>query len=222
MLAVKRFILCGLTHLAASVAKSLSEHGVEIVVIRGKEGDDQLGLLGKDVKVISAGADRKGALLSAGIKDSACLLALSENEMDNLKAAVIAYELAPNVPVVIRAFDPMLADQLGNGLNIRRAYSVSVLAAPALVAAILGDEALATIRLDDQEVTMCCLTVRSGSPLAGKTEREILRDLKSDVLAKTDAAGVWRQSAGDEEPLKEGLQIVVGGFVLHVMELVRP
>ena len=75
------------------------------------------------------------------------MLALSESDLENLRGAVAARDLAPTVPVVLRAFDPLLADQLEQGWNVRRAYSVSALAAPAFVAAACGDAVLETLRL---------------------------------------------------------------------------
>ncbi|MBV9852706.1 MAG: potassium channel family protein, partial [Armatimonadetes bacterium] len=142
--------------------------------------------------------------------------------LDNLRAAVVAREVAPQVPVVLRAFDPALADQLEQGLNIRRAYSVSALAAPAFVAAACGDQVLETLRLGDGEVPVCRLTVRPGSPLAGRTTGEVKARHGCATLARSRDGADWRPvcGAGDAEPLAEGEHILVGGPLTHVLRLI--
>ena len=137
MLSGKRFILWGLCRLSVRVAQAMTAGRAKVTVVRLRgEADALLPLLGPEVQTVNAEAlSPADTLRAAGLLGATALLALSENDLDNLHAAVAAREAAPDVPVVLRAFDPLLADQLEQGGNVRRAYSVSALAAPAFVAA---------------------------------------------------------------------------------------
>ncbi len=168
--------------------------------------------------LIESGAeDDVGLLQRAGLAEASCLLALADSDLDNLRVAVTAHEAAPHVPVVLRAFDPALADQLEQGLNIRRAYSVSALAAPAFIAAACGDEVLETLRLGDGEVPICRLTVRAGSPLAGQTPSEVETRLRCSVVARLRSGG-WQPVGGEDgTALAVGDSVLVGGPLSSVL-----
>jgi Trk K+ transport system NAD-binding subunit len=178
-----------------------------------------VGRLGEGVRLLSG--DREEALQAALDAGVACLLALADDDLANLQAAVLARQIAPDVPVVLRSFDPTLADQLEQGLNVRRAYSVSALSAPAFVAAALDEEVIETMHLGDEELPLCRLTVRNGSPLAGQTARGLKQQFRCAVLAHAGPDGCWRQARGDAEAIEAGEQVLVGGRLRDVLELAR-
>ncbi|MBV9851187.1 MAG: NAD-binding protein, partial [Armatimonadetes bacterium] len=224
MLLGKRFVIFGLSRLTVRVALALAADRAEVVVARRAGEDEALApLLPPEVRLLDAAVrDGAEALRAAGLEGTACLLALADDDLDNLRAAVAARGIAPQVPVVLRAFDPALADQLEQGLNIRRAYSVSALAAPAFVAAACGDEVRETLRLGDGEVPICRLTVRPGSPLAGKTTGQIKVRYGCGVLARAPGGDDWQPVCGEgsAEPLAEEEQALIGGPLMHVLRLI--
>jgi Trk K+ transport system NAD-binding subunit len=221
MIRGKRFIICGLSRLTTRVAQALSERQAHVVVIRGAEGEELVPLLAKNVQIRFAGGDRTGSLRAAGVEEAACVLALGDDDLTNLQVAVAAREIAPDVPVVLRSFDPTLADQLEQGLNVRRAFSVSSLSAPTFVAAALAEEVVETLRVGDAEVPLCRLGVRPGSPLAGRTAQEIKQQFHCALVAHAGPDGRWERAAGDDQRVQEGEQILVGGRLLDVLELAR-
>jgi Trk K+ transport system NAD-binding subunit len=210
---LKRYVIVGLSRLSVRVAKLLSGPDTEIIVIAAKDELELHALVKGLAACLESGPDRVAALEDAGLAGAACLLALSEDDMDNLNTAVAARAIAPEVPVVLRAFDPALADQL-QGLNIRRAYSVSALAAPAFVAAALSDELVQSFRLGDDDVILLRLTVRPGSPMLGHTAAEVKRESGCAVIARAAAADggeAWRPASLDERLDVEGERVIVGG-----------
>ena len=215
MLTGRRFVIWGLSRLSVRVARALAAQRavVTVVLLRG-EADERRAMLGAGVTVLEASAEEAGeALARAGLAGADCLLALSENDLDNLRGAVAARDLDATVPVVLRAFDPLLAGQLEQGWNVRRAYSVSALAAPAFVAAACGDRVLETLRLGDGEAPICRLTVRPGSPLIGLDAGAVKRRFGCALVARLGGDGTW-QSAQEETagvPLAEGDQALLGG-----------
>ena len=224
MLRGKRFVIFGLSRLSVRVARALVGGRADVVVARRVGEDEALTrLLPPEATVLDARAEEgAGALRVAGLDRATCLLALSEDDLENLRAAVAAREVAPHVPVVLRAFDPALADQLEQGLNIRRAYSVSALAAPAFIAAACGDQVLETLRLGDGEVPLCRLTLRPGSPLSGRTTGQIKERYGCGVLARSYESDDWQPVCGDGcgEPLAEGEDVLVGGPLVQVLRLI--
>jgi len=215
MLSGKRFVIWGLCRLSVRVAQAMAAGRAQVTVIRlSGEPDSLLPLLGEGVRTLDARTEADGETLrAAGLAEANALLALSESDLGNLHAAVAARDAAPHVPVVLRAFDPLLADQLEQGWNVRRAYSVSALAAPAFVAAACGDTVLETLRLGDGEVPLCLLTIRAGSPLLGLTAAEVKARFGCAVLARLTAGLDWRAVAGEaaREPLALGEQVLIGG-----------
>ena len=164
-----------------------------------------------------------------------CFLALDHDHEANVRAALAASEVAPELPIVIRAFDPDLADEIecdvpgdDSGLGIRRAYSVAHLAAPYFVAAALLDkdeENVVTLRLGDEYVNVCQMRVRRaprrrlgrGGRLAGRTPAKVLADLGCQVLFRRWPPGDWR--IGGEDPLRDGEEVLLGGRLHDVLDV---
>jgi Trk K+ transport system NAD-binding subunit len=213
-------VIVGLSRVGVRVARRLADQGGEVAVIAWEGERDLVPLLNGTAKLVDGVADVEGCLREAGLPDSECLLALSEDDMANLNAAVASGAVAPGVPVVLRAFDPSLADQLG-GLGIRRAFSVSALAAPAFVAAALADEVVETLRLGADEVTLLRLTVRSGSPLIGRTAAEVKQETGCAAIARAprDASDQWRPIGLEERIGGDGDRVLVGGLLQPVLAL---
>ena len=215
MLTGKRFVIWGLCRLSVRVAQAMTAGRAQVTVIRlSGEAEALLGLLGGGVRTLDAPAGATGETLrAAGLLEATALLTLSESDLGNLHAAVAAREIAPHIPVILRAFDPLLADQLEQGWNVRRAYSVSALAAPAFVAAACGDTVLETLRLGDGEVPLCRLTIRPDSPLIGLVAAEVKARFGCAVLARLAGETGWMAVAGEaaREPLRLGEQVLVGG-----------
>ena len=216
MLTGRRFVIWGLSRLSVRVAAAAAAGGAAVTVVRLRgEADTLLPRLGAEVGVMDAPLETDDVTLTrAGLAGAACLLALSEDDGDNLRAAVTARTLAPEVPVVLRAFDPLFADQLEQSGSVRRAYSVSALAAPAFVAAACGDAVLETLRLGDGEVPLCRLTVRGGSPLDGLTPAQVKARLGCAIIARAAGAEAnWQAmgAAGTDGPLRLGERVLMGG-----------
>jgi Trk K+ transport system NAD-binding subunit len=219
----KRFLIHGLSRLTVRVANTLTEEGASVTVLRhDNEGGDLLSSLPPAVHVVTVNAEKYDrTLIEAGVAGADCLLALGDDDLANLRAGVAAQAVAGHVPVVLRTFDPIFADQLEIGLNVRRAYSVSALAAPAFIAAAGGSDVLETLRLGTGEVPICRLTVRGDSSLVGLTAAELKAGHHCAWLARAGADGGWRASeeGQGERPLAAGDQVLVGGLLPDVLRL---
>ncbi|MFN8038327.1 MAG: NAD-binding protein [Acidimicrobiales bacterium] len=222
MLRGRTYLVTGLSRLTARVVAVLVERNATVIVV-GDPGADEgtaevAALLDPTVRVVVPGADRDRSLLDAGLPDADVVLALADDDLDNLRDAAAAHALAPDVPVVLRTFQPELAEELAGALSLRRAYSVAALAAPAIVAASVGEEVLETLRLGDEEIPLCVLDVHAHSPLEGCSADEVKADTLCAVAA-VRRGGSWVPAAAAHGDLREGDQVLVGGRLGDVLRL---
>ncbi len=216
----QRMVLTGMSRLTVRVAHLLAERGARVVVITDDD-EPLLDALPRDAEVVLDTGPLTRSLNAARVATADCLLALSEHDIDNLRVAAVAHDLAPDVPVVLRAFDARVAEQLEAGLNVRRCYSSSALAAPAFVAAILGEEVLDTLRLGVAEVPLCRLTLAADSPLLGLSPGEMKEEWGCAAVAHRPAGGAWGPARGDAGTLGLGDGLVVGGLLHDVLALAK-
>jgi Trk K+ transport system NAD-binding subunit len=216
----RRFVLSGSSRLAVRVAELLAGDGAEVSVI-GDHRPELDGRLGSAVRHIPTNGDHAEALRAAGVETAECLLLLADDDLDNLRAALASQEVAPSIPVVLRAFDATISDQLERGLNVRRAYSVSSLAAPNFVAAALGADVVETLRSGDVEVPIVGLDLRAGSSLAGLTASQVKRRTRCALVGRVRAGASWEPAVGDDHVLETGDRIVVGGRLPDVLQVAR-
>lgn len=213
----KLFLICGLSRLSARVARSLVRQGYAVSVIAYDGDKSSLRMiLPPSAQVFNATAENAAETLAeAGIERAECMLALSEDDMANVRSTVSARSIVAEVPVVMRAFDPLLADHFEKSFGVRRAYSVSSLAAPAFIAAAAGAEMMGSLRLGGDVVPFCRIKVPPQSPLIGKTLDEVESEQGVTVIASRLAPrpngksedACWQQyqsGAGEAEDIDQG------------------
>jgi Trk K+ transport system NAD-binding subunit len=213
----RRFVITGVSRLSVRVARALTEAGADVVLVAGRNADDDLtSVVGRVATVRTEDVDRATSLRAAGLAEADGLLALDDDDLDNLRTVGCAAAVAPDVPVVLRSFDAALADRVELGSNVRRAFSLSALAAPAFVAAAIGDDALATLRLGDDEVPLVQLVVGDAGPLAGHRPSAIAARTEVVVVARRTPGAEWAP-AHDDAPLAPAEEVVVGGHLRAVL-----
>jgi len=224
MLEGRRFVIAGLSRLTVRLVETLTDHHAEVVVIGdpirdGERAAEAMSMLPDDVRVVVPGRDHDQAFLDAGLLDASGLLALSDDDLENLRYVADAHELAPGVPIVLRTFQPELADHLSKSLNIRRAYSVAALAAPAFVAASFDEQVIETLRLADEEIPLCVLDVDTVSPLVGLDATTVKTTTLCGVVAVRPAGHDWQPATDATPALAAGDRVLVGGRHADVLRL---
>lgn len=217
MIRGRKFVIFGLSRLTTGVVAALSPQRNEVVVLHAPAAADLLGMVDSNARLISV-RDRREALREAGLENADSLLALADDDLENLHAVLAAHEIAPHVPVVVRTFDPTMADALEQGLNVRRAFSVSALSAPAFVAAVLADDVVETLMLRESQVLLCSLTVRGHSPLVGETLGDVERGSGCAVIGYAATDEAWRDAAPDQ-PVAVGDRLMIGGLLEDVLQV---
>ncbi|HQQ76922.1 MAG TPA: NAD-binding protein, partial [Thermoanaerobaculia bacterium] len=139
------FLVCGMGHVGYRIVELLTRLGEPVVVVtRETRSEWQRAAAAAGAKVVMGDARDPELLRAAGLMEARGLLAVTDHDPVNLEIALDARRLRPDLPVVARLFDQNLAQQLEATHGVRRALSVSALAAPAFAGAALGESILAS------------------------------------------------------------------------------
>jgi Trk K+ transport system NAD-binding subunit len=165
-------VLVGLGTVGTRVLRQLTDLGLEVVAIdrksdaRGAEAATQLG-----VPLVVGDAGREETLRAASIETAKALVVLSTDDVTNLKAALNARAVRPDLRVVLRLFDSDFAGRVQTAFNINISRSVSRLVAPEFAAAMLERDVLKTLPVDRHALLVASVQVLEGSPLDSSSLR---------------------------------------------------
>lgn len=203
-------VLVGLGHLGFRVMQTLVQVGHEVVVIEQDPKAhlvDQAQRLG--VPVIHDDGRRLEALEGAGTARARGILLCTQNDVLNLQIAFLAQRLNHDIEVVVRIFDDQFAEDVTRKFGFR-ALSATSLAAPAFASAASGVDMTRPITVDGRSFSLASLTVRRGSPLAGRSVGELEANYDvSIVLMRRDGTSDSHPAAG--RPVNEADIIAVLG-----------
>src|SRR5947209_5567950 len=146
----RRFVVCGDNPLALRLVDELAtRYGGEILAIvpSAKSGYGPRIASLPGVEVLEAGRLDAQAFLRADLASVAALALVDQDDGGNLDAALLARELNPHLRIVVRLFNANLGAGVHRLLGDCEVLSESAIAAPAFVAAALGDGTPAFLRL---------------------------------------------------------------------------
>ena len=127
------------------------------------------------------------------VRRARSVVVVTSSDIVNLETALNTQTLTPDVRVVLRLFDPDLADRVERALGIHISRSPSGLAAPAFAAAAAGEHVLATVAAGEQVLAVTRLRVAPGCQAEGRTVGELELAAGSRVLLLSDAqSSRWR------------------------------
>ncbi|HLT60329.1 MAG TPA: NAD-binding protein [Microlunatus sp.] len=185
-------VVCGLGRIGTSVAARLRERGVAVVAIEHNESaPGVLWARQAKVPVIIAAATDPTAHEAAGIPRADVVLALTDDDAANLEIGLVAKEVNPGVRVVLRLYDHELADRVERRLGLHPTRSVSMLAAPAFAAAVLGQRREVIYPIGRRVLLFTEVVVQRGSRAPGSRLRELSSRGECTVLAFAPAGGAW-------------------------------
>lgn len=206
-------ILVGLGHLGFRVAKELVNSDQEIVIIEANTKADLVNsskALG--IPVIQDDASREHALESAGIQHAKAIILCTQNDSLNLKVALKARRLNPDIQVIIRIFDDDFAHALQEQFGYT-AFSATGMAAPAFAAAASGVDITRPITVEGQSMSLAYIKLEPASLLLDQTINDIEQKYNLSVVF------IRRNSMSDFHPAADfsicaqDLMAVLGGPV---------
>lgn len=161
------FIVCGDSPLAYRIARELTrQYGADVVVLLGSKlrnhGPQITALPGVTVREHAALTGE--AFTDAGIASAQAMALVGPDDLANFHAALRAQELNPDLRLVVAAYNRRLGDHITGFFRDCTVLSRSQLAAPALVAAALGEIAPSHVRLAGRTLYVA----RRGDPAGGR------------------------------------------------------
>lgn len=156
-------------------------------------------------------ARREAHLLDAGVARARSIVVATDDDLTNLEVALDARRLNPTIRVVLRMFDPNMADKVRDGFQIRAVMSSSDLSAPAFAAAALERNIVASTIIDGVLVVTQRCDVGAGGPLDGRTVGDLARDHGVGVVELKPRAGTARLFPPPEARIESGDEVLVQG-----------
>jgi Trk K+ transport system NAD-binding subunit len=184
-------IVCGLGKAGAAIITGLRELGVPCVGV--EQHPDAVGIAVArqlEVPVVFADARTPGVLTDLRVDRARAVMAITNDDLANLQCGLTAREHNPSLRVVLRIFDPHLAERLDRSVELDLTRSVSGLAAPAFTAALLGRARTAEpLPLSNVALRVVEATVPAGASVVGRSVGEVHAGSALRVLA---VDGRWR------------------------------
>lgn len=150
-----RVIVCGLGHIGYRSATLLARLGATVSVVCRPSREDWTRAVRAGGGTVLIGDARDPALLErAGLATCDAIIAATDSDVVNLEIALDARRARDDVAIVVRMFDATLAEEVEHSLAVRRALSVSSLAAPAFAGAAIGDEIRGVLSFGDERFVL--------------------------------------------------------------------
>ncbi len=168
------FVVVGLGNVGSRVLEQLHNLGLPVVCVersteaRGVRIARRLG-----VPIVFGDVNDRATLREAYVGSARALLALTSDDITNLRAALSARELKPELRIVLRLFDGDFATRVQESYNITRSRSVSALSAPSFATAMTESRVINTIGVARHVLLVAEVPIGSGSPLIDKPLAEI-------------------------------------------------
>ncbi len=206
-------VVCGGGRVGSNVAMTLSDAGVEVVVI--EQDTDQSttrGLIKRGMSVIEGDIRDYEMLRQAGVETAGSVVICTDNDLANLESAIHCRELNPNIRIILRMFDAALARKVKDTFEIHAAYSSSALSAPVFAMAALDLEVQQSLNIGGEGISIARVEIRNGHRLNGMTVGEVEESFDISIIM------ALRNGAKDFHPAPD-VTLETGMMILALGEL---
>jgi voltage-gated potassium channel len=198
-------VLCGLGRVGYRIIEELLAAKEGVVAIE-KDGDSMFveEMQDRGVPVLIGEARLKKNLQLANIGKARAIILATNDDLTNLDAALTARDMNPEIKVVLRLFDDILATKVAAQFHMP-VISTSQVCAPAFVAAVTGRSVRQCFQIDGQTIHIADLRV---SQLPARTVAALQKEFGvSVVLHRRNRTGA--EPADPESPVQTGDTLVV-------------
>lgn len=189
-------VVCGVGTIGYRIIEQLVASGVPVAAI---DVDSQAGFAGSirslGVPLVQADVRQPDVLDRTGVRRARALIAATDDDAANLEVALAARSMRADLRIVLRVFDPDLAERIERVEGAPVCRSVAALAAPVFACAALGLDRAATFNSGGRELMLIERTVVSGDGLDGTTVADLSRAISGDVFSTVE--GWQRRDAED-------------------------
>src|SRR5580700_5649198 len=134
------YMVCGMGHNGYRIVRLLLRLGDPVTIVALELREEWRRFVEeRGAKIFVGDARDAEVLVRAGLDTAIALIAATDNDLVNLEIALDVKQRMPDLASVIRIFDQTLARQLEAAFDVRRALSMSAIAAPMFAAAAMGE-----------------------------------------------------------------------------------
>jgi voltage-gated potassium channel len=217
----KHHILVGLGHLGFHVVQHLKgAMNQPMAVIELDPSADLINAVQEmDIPIIHDDASRESALEAAGVRQASSIILCIQDDAVNLKIALKARSINPNIRVIIRIFDDDFAQALTQQFGFT-ALSGTGLAAPAFAASATDSEITRPISIEGESLSLARITISPGCLLEGKTVGQIEDGyIVSVILVRHDGKPEFHPT--DSRPVEAENMVAVLGRPDRLHQLIH-
>ncbi len=189
----KPIILCGLGRVGWEVLLFLQNANMDVVAIDDvcDPKDPRL----RKTRLVRGDCRRREVLDQAGLANCRGILVVTSYDLINISTALMVRSMNPDVRIVLRVFNEGLIGRLGHAIHNIFPLSPSALTAPLLAVKALTGQALGTFRvegIDRDRRQVAEVSIHVGSPIVGRTLKELVRRFDLLILVHVSAGGSQR------------------------------
>ncbi|MGJ3253230.1 MAG: NAD-binding protein [Elainellaceae cyanobacterium] len=198
-------VVIGLGRVGRRVAALLQEFKQPLIgMMQGTPDPDLL----PQIPIISG--DLSQAIAQANLSSAKSIIAVTEDEMQNLEMGLMVHDANPHSRIVIRTYDQRFSNYIAGLFSYAQVLCVSALSAEAFVAAAFGENVLSLFRLDHTTVLVTEYRIEADDTLNGL--------LLSEVAYGYDVVPIYYQKLAQDLPkfmpsddirLREGDRLIV-------------
>lgn len=203
-------IVCGLGNVGLRVVEHLKGLGEEVVAIESSlENRFSSEVSGFDVPVLIGDARDQSLLEKASAKSAKAIIAVTNNDLVNIEAALNARELNPDIRVVLRMFDQRLAKRMAKVMNFEGAYSSSAKSGPLFAQAAISGHILDSFQFGGTVINAVELVVEPNTLLVGKTIDQVRAQHEVTILLQEREDGVLDWNPAPSNVLNVGDKLLI-------------
>ena len=192
-------IVCGLGTVGYRIGSELLAEGIDVCGVDSATTRASPRARAAGIAAAAGDAAQIATLRSLGVQEAAYLFCVTDDDVANLEAALVARAANPSLRIVLRLFDPDLAERVERVAGLGVSRSVADLAAPAFAAAALGRDVTDAIRT--RQGLLLVARVGALDTTVGEIERDgALRVLSRERAGPVDWAPGGRRAARAGRP----------------------
>lgn len=192
-------VVCGLGNVGIRVVQHLKRFSEDVVVIESNPDARFVGeVAGYEVPVLIGDVRDTKILEQASVAKAKAIIAVTDNDLANLEAAMTAREINPTIRVVIRMFDQKLAKKVEKFMGIEGAYSSSARSARLFAQAAISGNIIDSFEFGGTIINAVQLIVEPNTIIVGQTIDDLRNNYEVTVLCHESKEGVadWNPAPG--------------------------
>jgi voltage-gated potassium channel len=203
-------VVCGLGNVGVRVVQHLRQFNEEVVAIEGNaEARFVSEVASYDVPVLFGDVRDAGILDQASIARAKAIIAVTDNDLANLEAALTAREVNPNIRVVIRMFDQKLAKKVQNFMGIEGAYSSSARSARLFAQAAISGDILDSFEFGGTVINAMQLLIEANTVMVGAPIDDLRKKYEVTVLCQEKKDGLVDWNPAPSNILEVGDKLLI-------------